>query len=156
MAVPTIRHAVTISMPAQRGCSDGKRAKAASIKKKRTIDPARGKAGLTRNNQCLRTTILTSSPFSCPEKCHCLSRPRRKVCRPQRARPERQGSSSGSADLFLLGRLKFNFGALMLMVHLGSHNTVTITTSLCYPSWAWSLQVRLRSPPVQLQRSPPL
>src|SRR5713226_3516883 len=106
---------MTNSIPTQSGCSKGKRIWSASTTKRKITKPIGAKAGFSRVIQCLRTTIFTVSSFPCPEKCHFLSWPRRKLCRPQRERPERQGSSScgGATGLFLLSSLVI----LVLITH---------------------------------------
>src|SRR6266516_4078906 len=72
----------------------GKRTAAKKTRPRRRHEAINGRAGFTRNHQCLRITRRTSSSGCCPEKCHFLSRPRRKFCQPKkRGRPDRQRSS---------------------------------------------------------------
>src|SRR5581483_6507652 len=91
--VNTIATNAPISKSVQSEPSTGMETAPHKMIKSAATAPINGRAGRTRNHQCLRTTRRTSSPGCCPEKCHCLLRPLRRFCKPKRLRPERQGSS---------------------------------------------------------------
>src|SRR5581483_8356811 len=93
--VNTIATNAPISKSVQSEPSTGMETAPHKMIKSAATAPINGRAGRTRNHQCLRTTRRTCSPGCCPEKYHCLLRPLRRFCKPKRLRPERQGSSGG-------------------------------------------------------------